>query len=172
MKADPINKDLYQNKKSYFQMNILSKLIIFFLIVCCTAHSSTAQKITKKKIKKMFDTSAVSNDHFTGFILYDPENKKTIYSQNEDKYFIPASNTKLFTYYTALQMLGDSIPGLRYIVRGDSLIFWGTGDPSFLHSDLKSSRAFDLLKNTDKNLYFSAHNYEGNFYGVGWPYGS
>lgn len=120
----------------------------------------------------MFQSSAICNDHFTGFVLYDPATNKTIYSQNEDKYFIPASNTKLYTFYTALQMLGDSIPGLRYITKGDSLIFWGTGDPSFLHSYLRSSKAFELLKNTDKNLFFSAHNYDGNFYGAGWPYGN
>lgn len=120
----------------------------------------------------MFQSSAICNDHFTGFVLYDPQTNKTIYSQNEDKYFIPASNTKLYTFYTALQMLGDSIPGLRYIIKGDSLIFWGTGDPSFLHSYLKSSKAFELLKNTDKTLCFSAHNYDGNFYGAGWPYGN
>ncbi len=152
-------------------MNTLIKLLLFSFLACFAA-SSSAQKITKKKIRKMFAGSAICNDHFTGFVLYDPEKNKTIYAQNEDKYFIPASNTKLYTYYTALQMLGDSIPGLRYIVKGDSLIFWGTGDPSFLHSYLKSTKAFEFLKNTNKNLYFSAHNYNGNFYGAGWPYGN
>ena len=152
-------------------MNTLIKLLIFCFLICGTG-SSSAQKITKKKIRKMLQSSAICNDHFTGFVLYDPQTNKTIYSQNEDKYFIPASNTKLYTFYTALQMLGDSIPGLRYITKGDSLIFWGTGDPSFLHSYLSPSKAFELLKNTDKNLFFSAHNYDGNFYGAGWPYGN
>jgi len=152
-------------------MNTLSKLLILLSLIFLPAFLS-AQKITKKKIRKIFERSVINNDHFTGFVLYDTEKNKTIYAQNEDKYFIPASNTKLYTYYTALQMLGDSIPGLRYIITGDSLIFWGTGDPSFLHSYLKSSRAFDLLKNTDKKLFFSAQNYNGNFYGAGWPYGN
>ena len=149
----------------------MTKLLIIVLLSCFTS-SSFSQKLKTKRVRKLFDTSAICKDHFTGFMLYDPETNKTIYAQNEDKYFIPASNTKLYTYYTALQMLGDSIPGLRYIIKNDSLIFWGTGDPSFLHSYLKSSKAFDLLKNTDKKLFFSPHNYDGNFYGAGWPYGN
>lgn len=151
---------------------LLRSIGICFLLIGCMAYSSSAQRITKKKIRRMFVNSAICNDHFTGFALYDPQTNKTIYSQNADKYFIPASNTKLFTYYTSLQMLGDSIPGLRYIIKGDSLIFWGTGDPSFLHSYLKSTKAFEFLQNTGNNLYFSAYNYDGNFYGAGWPYGN
>src|SRR3982751_3778377 len=136
----------------------MKSLFTFIIIFSCLVYASpsVAQRLTTKKIRKLFDTSALCRYHFTGFVLYDPVKKKTIYSQNEDKYFIPASNTKLYTYYTALQMLGDSIPGLRYIESGDSLIFWGTGDPSFLHSYLKSSKAFDFLKSCNKNLFFSA----------------
>ncbi|RYE21314.1 MAG: peptidase S13, partial [Sphingobacteriaceae bacterium] len=103
--------------------------------------------------------------------LFDSDKKKMIYAENETKYFTPASNTKLFTFYTSLQLLGDSIPGLRYVERNDSLIFWGTGDPSFLNSVLKSTKAYDLLKQSSKKLFFADNNYTGNFYGEGWPYG-
>src|ERR1700754_3272280 len=91
------------------------------------------RSIKKRKIKKQFKHSQIVNDHFTGFALYDLDDKKMIYELNADKYFTPASNTKLFTFYTCLKMLGDSVPALRYELRNDSLVFWGTGDPSFLH---------------------------------------
>src|ERR1700758_3419165 len=123
--------------------------------------------IKKRKIKKLFKHSAIMKDHFTGFALYDLDNKKMIYEINAEKYFTPASNTKLFTFYTCLKMLGDSVPALKYVVRGDSLIFWGTGDPSFLHSDLKAQKAFNFLKNSHKKLFFSAENYTGELYGDG-----
>ena len=132
--------------------------------------SSCSHRITKHRIGKIFNETKINQDHFTGFVLYDQDQKKTVYQKNADKYFTPASNTKLFTFYTALRMLGDSIPGLRYLVKNDSLIFWGTGDPSFLHSVLKSTKAFDLLKSSTQKLFYSASNYTGNFYGAGWPY--
>lgn len=110
------------------------------------------------------------NGHFTGFALYDLDNKKRVYKLNDDKYFAPASNTKLFTFYTCLKMLGDSVPALKYVIRNDSLIFWGTGDPSFLHSDLKATNGLNFLKNSGKKLFFSPGNYANPFYGAGWAW--
>jgi D-alanyl-D-alanine carboxypeptidase/D-alanyl-D-alanine-endopeptidase (penicillin-binding protein 4) len=131
---------------------------------------ASAGHIRKRKIKKLFKHSQIVNDHFTGFALYDLDEHKMIYELNADKYYTPASNTKLFTFYTCLKMLGDSIPAIKYINRNDSLIFWATGDPSFLHSDLKGTNAYNLLKNSTNKLYFSSGSYTGEFYGSGWPY--
>jgi D-alanyl-D-alanine carboxypeptidase/D-alanyl-D-alanine-endopeptidase (penicillin-binding protein 4) len=133
-------------------------------------HNAQAGKIRKRKIRKLFKHSVIVKDHFTGFALYDMDAKKMVYELNSDKYFTPASNTKLFTFYTCLKMLGDSIPALKYAVRQDSLIFWGTGDPAFLHSVLKGTRGFGLLKNSDKKLYFSSGQYKNEFYGSGWAW--
>lgn len=142
-----------------------------FLLCCFSVSDSYGQQIRKRAIKKLITSSAVNADHFTGFALYDLDKEKMIFEQHSDKYFTPASNTKLFTLYTSLNMLGDSIPGLRYIERNDSLIFWGTGDPSLLHTTLKSTKAYNLLKSSNKRLFYAAGNYTGNFYGRGWPYG-
>ena len=148
----------------------VSKLITpgFCLLICIGF--GCAGKIRTQEIKRQFKHSAIANDHFTGFALYDLDNKKMIYELNGDKYFNPASNTKLFTFYTCLRMLGDSVPALKYVTRGDSLIFWGTGDPSFLHSDLKGTNGFSFLKNNGKSLFFSAGNYTGRLFGPGWAW--
>jgi len=145
--------------------------ISFLLIVCVLSlfHNTIyARSIKKRKVKKLFKHSQIVNDHFTGFALYDLDEHKMIYELNADKYFTPASNTKLFTFYTCLKMLGDSIPALRYQTRGDSLIFWGTGDPSFLHSDLKGVNGLNFLKSSNKHLFYSPGNYTGEFFGAGW----
>jgi D-alanyl-D-alanine carboxypeptidase/D-alanyl-D-alanine-endopeptidase (penicillin-binding protein 4) len=143
-------------------------LTILFLFV--SANRVFAGKIRKRKIKRIFKHSQIVKDHFTGFALYDIDSKKMVYELNSDKYYTPASNTKLFTFYTCLKMLGDSIPALKYINRNDSLIFWATGDPSFLHSDLRGSKGFNFLKYAKQKLYFSSGNYVGEFYGNGWQY--
>ncbi len=140
-------------------------LACFSLIWC-----SCSQQIHKRTLAKIFDRSTISNDHFTGFALYDMDQQKMIYELNSDKYFTPASNTKLFTFYTCLRILGDSIPALKYIVRNDSLIFWGTGDPSFLQSELKGLKGYDLLKNTHQKLFFSSGFQQSDFYGSGWAW--
>jgi D-alanyl-D-alanine carboxypeptidase/D-alanyl-D-alanine-endopeptidase (penicillin-binding protein 4) len=76
----------------------------------------------------------------------------------------------LYTFYAGLKMMPDSIPSLRYIEKGDSLIFWGTGDPSFLHTQLKGTNAFNLLQQTNKKLFFAPGRYTGDFYGNGWQW--
>ncbi len=45
---------------------------------------------------------------------FDASANKYLYNHNGQKYFVPASNTKLFSCYAALKYLGDSLPGLRY----------------------------------------------------------
>jgi D-alanyl-D-alanine carboxypeptidase/D-alanyl-D-alanine-endopeptidase (penicillin-binding protein 4) len=147
-------------------------LAIFLLtgILLLLSGSAHAAKIKKRRIRRLFKHSFIVNDHFTGFSLYDMDAKKTIYELNAEKYFIPASNTKLITFYTCLKILGDSIPAISYIIHNDSLIFWGTGDPAFLHSDLKGTNGFNFLKNTNKRLFFSTGQYQNEFYGKGWAW--
>jgi D-alanyl-D-alanine carboxypeptidase/D-alanyl-D-alanine-endopeptidase (penicillin-binding protein 4) len=102
--------------------------------------------------------------------LYDISESKSLLEYNADRYFIPASNTKLFTYYASLKTLGDSIPGLHYQISGDSLILWGTGDPSFLNPDLPKSKIFEFLKNRSEKIYFSNDNFTGSFFGNSWSW--
>ncbi|MCW9708544.1 D-alanyl-D-alanine carboxypeptidase/D-alanyl-D-alanine-endopeptidase [Fodinibius salsisoli] len=118
-----------------------------------------------------FDTSDVFSGNFTGFALYDPAVDSMIYAQNERRYFTPASNTKLFTFYTGLKLLPEKLPALQYVERGDSLVFWGTGDPSFLRSDLDNGLIFEFLKNSTKELYYSDSHYRDEGLGPGWAWG-
>jgi len=149
----------------------MEKRLLFLAFGLILALQSTSFAQSTKQIRNLIEDSDILADHFTGFALYDCEKKEMIYSQNEDKYFTPASNTKLFTFYTALEMLGDSIPALKYVIKGDSLIFWGTGDPSLYRKDFNSDRVHFFLKQAPQKLFLAYDNYQGNFYGRGWPYG-
>jgi D-alanyl-D-alanine carboxypeptidase/D-alanyl-D-alanine-endopeptidase (penicillin-binding protein 4) len=144
-----------------------SYLVIFLAI---TFSACAPNKIIAHKVSKEFKNSHIINQYMVGFALFDLQKKEMVFQKDADKYFIPASNTKLFTYYAGLKMLPDSIPSLKYIEQGDSLIFWGTGDPSLLHTQLKGNNAFKLLKTTNKKLFFAPGRYTGDFYGTGWQW--
>jgi D-alanyl-D-alanine carboxypeptidase/D-alanyl-D-alanine-endopeptidase (penicillin-binding protein 4) len=144
--------------------------LIFSLFLVLLLQACSVQKRMAKRIDKTFKASAVVNQYPVGFALYDLEAGEMVYEKNADKYFTPASNTKLFTFYAGLKMIPDSIPTLRYVVKGDSLIFWGTGDPSFLQSQLKGTKGLEFLKASPHQLFFAAGRYTGNFYGSGWAW--
>ncbi len=129
------------------------------------------QKKALSPLAAMFDSSDVFSGNFTGFMLYDPQNDSTLFQRNADKYFTPASNTKLFTFFASLKWLSESLPALDYIVSGDSLIFWGTGDPSFLHPDFEDSTVFNFLKESEHKLYYSDNHFEDELLGPGWAWG-
>ncbi len=144
----------------------MKNLLIFLVLissVSCTSFKRAA-------IKKAFKNSETFSKGYTGFALYDPEKEQMIYAQHEDQYFVPASNTKLFTFYVAQKILGDSITGLHYIESEDSLIFWGTGDPSFLHPDLESKVVYDFLKSAEQPLYYASNFQEVVPLGPGWSW--
>ncbi|MEE1946466.1 D-alanyl-D-alanine carboxypeptidase [Pedobacter sp. KR3-3] len=142
--------------------------LLFFFVACQLA--CTPNRIISRKVKKEFQHSELIKKYQVGFALYDMDKKELLFQKDADKYFTPASNTKLYTFYAGLKMAPDSIPSLRYVERGDSLIFWGTGDPSFLHSQLKGTKAYNFLKNSSKKLFFAPGRYTGNFYGNGWQW--
>ncbi|MDH5598210.1 MAG: D-alanyl-D-alanine carboxypeptidase [Cyclobacteriaceae bacterium] len=124
----------------------------------------------KRKIKKMLINLEQTHQNHTGFMLYDPGTNATLMEYNSAKYFTPASNTKIFTLYASLNVLGDSIPSMYYVERGDSLIFWGSGDPGWLYSRIEGGTVPEILKNTNKNLYFSSSNFNESHFGPNWAW--
>jgi D-alanyl-D-alanine carboxypeptidase/D-alanyl-D-alanine-endopeptidase (penicillin-binding protein 4) len=142
---------------------------ITVLFVLFSAGCASNRKI-ERKVGRLFKQSRMLKSHPVGFALSDLDKGEMIFEKDADKYFVPASNTKLFTFYGGLKLLSDSIPALRYIEKGDSLIFWGTGDPSFLQGRIKADHALKFLATSQKRLFFSSGRYTGNFYGTGWAW--
>jgi D-alanyl-D-alanine carboxypeptidase/D-alanyl-D-alanine-endopeptidase (penicillin-binding protein 4) len=103
-----------------------------------------------------------------GISLFDPAANKYLYSHNGKKYFVPASNTKLFSCYAALKYLGDSLPGIKYWENDTSLYLVATGDPSLLHTDFKKNPVIDFLQKTKKSLYITDSNWKETALGSGW----
>ncbi|MDO7743264.1 MAG: D-alanyl-D-alanine carboxypeptidase, partial [Pedobacter sp.] len=154
------NKELCGNK--YFFILVFLPLV--FIYGCATNQRMASQ------VKKTFRESKIMGNYHVGFALADTNAEKLIYQEEADKYFTPASNMKLLTFYAALKMLPDSIPSIRYVIRGDSLIFWGNGDPSFLQSRLKGGNTYHFLQSATQKLFFAEGRYTGSFYGQGWAW--
>ena len=87
--------------------------------------------------------------------------KKKSPDYQSDKYFVPASNTKLFSLYAGMKYLGDSIEGISYTEDDTALFVFAMGDPSFLHPDFQSQPVFDFLKKTNKKIYLVCHQTNG-----------
>lgn len=158
----PINMDFYFPKRVVkMAMTIGIPLLIFS---CKTLDGNKLNhQISKKIISKMAD------DHFQGILIYDPQSRDTLYDHNGQKYFIPASNTKIFTLYAALKTLPDKIPALRYLVQNDTLYMEGTGDPTLLHPFFKDSTVLKLAA-PYTHIALSLNNYKENAFGPGWAW--
>jgi len=148
------------NKRRLFALLFLSPMIFTLLSSCSSTKTSL----------EFFEQSQVFDQGFHGIAVFDPIENKMIYEYNAEKYFTPASNIKLFTFYTGLKILEDSVPALHYIVQNDSLIFRGTGDPSLLNPDLPQSRILNFLASRDEKLFYLPPPVEEKYFGPGWAW--
>ncbi len=161
---------------------MIKNIISLFLLILTTTlinlprlHNQT-NKIDSVKLKieqpKLSPIKALQNDiesliqnpdlssAFIGISIFSIETGEFIFKKNDNKNFIPASNLKLFTTATALDVLG---PEFRYTTKmyldgvihsngefyGD-IIIRGSGDPTF--SNYFNDDPLDILENFVHNL--------------------
>ena len=143
------------------KLKFICLALVFIFIGCKSTRVS-------KKISKQLNSPFFENQ-FVGLLVYNPESNTVIQNFNADKYFTPASNTKIYTLYTGLQYLPNKIPSFKYTVEKDTLNVIGTGDPTFLHPYFKDSTALKMFNNYEKvNLILN--NIEDKKYGPGWAW--
>lgn len=125
------------------------------------------QQLSRSAKETVLQQPAFKAAH-AGISIYEPATGKYWFNYQGDKYFVPASNTKIPTCYAAMKYLGDSLVGLRYKIISDSLIkIKSTGDPTFLSADFKTHSAYTLLKKY-KYILFSGDLFNDDYLGSGW----
>ncbi|MFH4965921.1 D-alanyl-D-alanine carboxypeptidase [Gaetbulibacter sp. M235] len=144
-----------------FRKLLLLTLFISALFSCKSAYIS-------KNITKSFNDSFYNNQ-FTGLLVYNPKTHDTVFKYNADKYFTPASNTKIFTLYTALHTLPEQIPAFKYTIQNDTITILGTGNPAFLHTFFNDSTALKMAKNY-KKVNLVLNNLSDDKFGPGWAW--
>jgi serine-type D-Ala-D-Ala carboxypeptidase/endopeptidase (penicillin-binding protein 4) len=143
---------------------ILSLSFFLFLISC-----GTQRKVVSNESFSLADDPALRSAHI-GISVFDPASNSYLYNYQGDKYFVPASNTKLFSLYAGLKYLGDSLTGIRYIERDTDLLLLPTGDPTLLHPDFSSQPVIDFLKKKTHRIYIAEANWQEEALGAGWSW--
>jgi D-alanyl-D-alanine carboxypeptidase/D-alanyl-D-alanine-endopeptidase (penicillin-binding protein 4) len=143
-------------------------LIPFSFLVL--ASCSVQQKISRPAKKLLLNDSSLLTAH-VGISIYEPAAGKYWFNYQGDKYFVPASNTKIPTCYAAMKYLGDSLVGFRYITHliQNEISILPSGDPSFLHADYNSGKAIEFLKKF-RAVSLLANNFFYAKWGSGWSW--
>jgi D-alanyl-D-alanine carboxypeptidase/D-alanyl-D-alanine-endopeptidase (penicillin-binding protein 4) len=138
--------------------------VLFFLSSCSVQH-----QIGKTAKANLISNNNLVNAHI-GICIYDPGSNKFLYNYQSEKYFVPASNTKIFSCYAALKYLGDSLAGIRYMEDDTAIYVFPTGDPSLLHKDFSRHPVIDFLRRTKKSVYITNQYWKAEAYGNGWAW--
>ena len=94
-------------------MLIPARIVVLFFGIISLASCSVSRNIQQLADKNLFNDSVLADAH-TGIAVFDAEANKFIYNYQADKYFVPASNTKIISLYAGMKYLPDSIIGLLY----------------------------------------------------------
>lgn len=148
----------------------MKKLLPLASLVCLIFSSCTlSKKIDRSATKLVLQNEAFVHAH-TGISIYEPATGKYWYNYQAEKYFTPASNTKLATCYAAMKYLGDSLIGIAFNQINDTtIVIKGMADPSFLHDDYKVNPVFDFLKKY-KHIQILNPSFT-SYVGSGWGWG-
>lgn len=137
---------------------------VFIVLIGATFLSCS---VNAKLGRELVMDQADRND-FRGLVVYDLTRDKELLNYNGNKYFIPASTVKLFTFYTAYSILPDSVPSLEYLKRGDSLLIRGTADPTVLMAE--EDQVIEFLKARDEKIFLVNRSIDDSKYGPGWSW--
>ncbi|NND16558.1 MAG: D-alanyl-D-alanine carboxypeptidase [Eudoraea sp.] len=157
---------------------VRSGLILWSLTLVTTLLIGSCSSNRPVKLRKFIQSESekpLHEHHFTGILFMDAESGEVLYSNNADRYFTPASNTKIATLYTALKLIPENVPSVLVAQKGDTLSFSGTGDPSALHPEFRDSTLVKYLGEFEHLVWYTG-NYLDNHFGPGWawedfPYG-
>ena len=155
-------------KVNPFETTLLHFIFIILHFTFVLSSCSVSKQISKQANAILINDTAIRSGHI-GISIYEPSTGKFWYNYHADKYFIPASNTKLFTLYAGMKYLGDSLVGLRYFDLNDTtIIIQSSGDPTFLHPKFIHQPVFSFLKQKKKILHESTDYID--YLGKGWAF--
>jgi D-alanyl-D-alanine carboxypeptidase/D-alanyl-D-alanine-endopeptidase (penicillin-binding protein 4) len=143
----------------------LSFFLTIFLCVSC----STRSRLGKSAHIALLDKKELSSANI-GISVFDPAANKFLYNYHGDHYFIPASNAKLFTLYTGLRYLKDSLIAAKVTIDEGTAFLQATGDPTFLHPDFKNQPLLKFLQQPNITSVRINTSFASKSFGRGWAW--
>jgi len=145
------------------------KLINILIASLVLTGCATTSQIGKHAGDALLNANDLKNAH-VGISVYDVHAKKSIYSYQGNKLFVPASNVKLLSTYAALKYLGDRLVAFSYFEDDTALFIIPSGDPTFLHKDYLQQPGVSFLQESQKKIYISNKNWKDEGLGFGWSW--
>ncbi|MBC7946968.1 MAG: D-alanyl-D-alanine carboxypeptidase [Chitinophagaceae bacterium] len=137
-----------------------------FLLSSCTIE----KKLGRSASETVLEAPSLKAAH-VGITIFEPATGKYWFDFQGDKYFIPASNTKIPTCYVAMKYLGDSLVGLTYYeAPGDNIYIQPGGDPTFLLAEFPNQPVLEFLRKTKKRINIDLSGWKTNPLGSGWSW--
>lgn len=160
-------------KESTFRAGAFAYLLGFCLLAACSTLRTSDRRLGKTLRQEVIE-SAVFRRGLTGFHLVDAATGRELCNVQADRYFTPASNTKVLTLATCLAVLGDSLTGFAYTVplTDTAGVLRPTGDPVFLHPRFQAWQAPYLLlaQNRVRRWWVDYSGWQEQRYGPGWSW--
>jgi D-alanyl-D-alanine carboxypeptidase/D-alanyl-D-alanine-endopeptidase (penicillin-binding protein 4) len=129
---------------------------------------SVQQKLQKAANQNILEAGNLSGAHI-GIHVYDPASNASLFSYQSNKYFVPASNTKIVTCFAAMQYLGDSVLAAQIASTDSGMHVYASGDPTFLQPEYVVHPLLSVLKNASK-VYLHAPSFTAKPFGQGWSW--
>jgi D-alanyl-D-alanine carboxypeptidase/D-alanyl-D-alanine-endopeptidase (penicillin-binding protein 4) len=143
----------------------VSRLTVFAALFFCSC--SVTKQLERSAQSTVLKADDLKTAH-VGISVFEPASGKYWFNYQGDKYFVPASNTKIPTCYAAMKYLGDSLVAAEYIINDSFIVFRGSGDPTLLHPDYKKQPLLDFLRGEKRSLAITEANFGANRWGSGW----
>lgn len=150
------------------RFSLFHSLILSFFIL--SSSCSIQKKISKQADTILLKDSSISTGHI-GISIYEPATGKYWYEHEATKYFVPASNTKLFTLYAGMKYLGDSLVGARIFNDDGNIYIFPSGDPTLLNKEFSYQPVFNYLnQRKESNITVIDTMWRDEPLGVGWAW--
>lgn len=133
-------------------MNRILIAAMIFLVSSCAVRKQPFAIVDP--LQQLIHDSSLLTAH-VGVAVYDPVEKKYLFDYQGDKYFVPASNTKIPTLYAGLKFLKDSIPSANVEEFGSYIRLTPAGDPTVMNPEFNFQPLISYLRSIQqhKNIW-------------------